>query len=52
MEDNKEIEDEEATTFIQEVYTYVTPTIEKILSSDDNNKLHIEILEVNNAIVS
>jgi len=46
------MEDEEATAFIQEVYTRVIPIIEKILSGDDDDKLHMEILEANNAIVS
>jgi len=46
------MEDEEATAFIQEVYTRVTPTMEKILSGDDDDKLHMEILEANNAIAS
>jgi hypothetical protein len=49
---DEEMEDEEATTFIQEVYTHVTPTIEKILSGDDDNKLHMEILDANKAIAS
>jgi hypothetical protein len=30
----------------------ITPTIEKILSGDNNNKLYIEILDANNAIAS
>lgn len=45
-----ETEDEEATAFIQEVYGRVTPTIVKILSGDDDIKLHLEILEANKAI--
>jgi hypothetical protein len=49
---DKDIEDKEAIAFIQEVYIYVTPTIEKILSSNNNNKLYIEILDINNTIVS
>jgi hypothetical protein len=55
IEDEKadeDMEDEEATAFIQEVYTRVTPTMEKILSGDDDNKLHMEILDANNAIAS
>ena len=47
---DEEMEDEEATAFIQEVYTRVTPTMEKILSGDDDNKLHMEILDANKAI--
>jgi hypothetical protein len=50
--EDEEMEDEEATAFIQEVYTRVTPTMEKILSGDDDDKLHMEILEANNAIAS
>lgn len=46
------MEDGEATAFIQEVYTRVTPTMEKILSGNDDSKLHMEILEANNAIAS
>ena len=46
------MEDEEATAFIQEVYTRVTLIIEKILSGNDDDKLYIEILEANNAIAS
>jgi len=46
------MEDEEATAFIQEVYTRVTPTMEKIFSGDDDDKLHMVILEANNAIAS
>ncbi len=30
----------------------VIPIIEKILSNNNNNKLYIEILDINNAIVS
>jgi hypothetical protein len=49
---DEDMEDEEATAFIQEVYTRVTPTMEKILSGDDDDKLHMEILDANNAIAS
>jgi hypothetical protein len=52
MKEDEEIEDKEAITFISEVYIRITLTIEKILSSNNNNKLDIEILEVNKAIVS
>ncbi|MCJ1360343.1 MAG: hypothetical protein MMC33_010348 [Icmadophila ericetorum] len=55
IQDEKEdeyMEDEEATTFIQGVYTRVTPAMEKILSGDDDDKLYMEILEANNAISS
>jgi hypothetical protein len=50
--EDEEMEDEEATAFIQEVYICIIPTIEKILSSNNNNKLYMEILEVNNTIVN
>ena len=50
--EDEEMENEEATDFIQKIYTRVTPTMEKILSGDDDDKLHMEILEANNAIVS
>jgi hypothetical protein len=49
---DEDMKDKEATAFIQEVYTRVTPTIEKILSGDDDNKLYMEILDANNAIAS
>lgn len=44
------MEDEGATVIIQEVYTRVTPIMEKILSGDDGDKLYMEILDANNAI--
>ncbi|CZR68462.1 uncharacterized protein PAC_18361 [Phialocephala subalpina] len=47
---DEDMEDEEAIAFIQEVYTRITPTMEKILSGNDDNKLHMEILDANNAI--
>jgi hypothetical protein len=49
---DEDMEDKETTAFIQEVYTRVIPTMEKILSGDNNNKLHIEILDTNNTIAS
>jgi hypothetical protein len=50
--EDEEMENEEATDFIQKIYTRVTPTMEKILSGDGDDKLHMEILEANNAIAS
>jgi hypothetical protein len=50
--EDEEMEDEDATAFIRDVYIYITPTIEKILSGNNDNKLHMEILEANYAIVS
>jgi len=44
------MEDEEATTSVQEVYSRVTPTIENILRGNDDRELHLEILEANQAI--
>jgi hypothetical protein len=50
--EDEDMDDEEATTFIQGVYTRVTTTMEKILSGNDDDRLHMEILEANNAISS
>jgi hypothetical protein len=49
---DEDMEDKEAIAFIQEVYTRVTPIIEKILSGDNDNKLYMEILDAKNAILS
>jgi hypothetical protein len=46
------MEDKKTIVFIQEIYIRVTPTIEKILSGNNNNKLYIEILDINNTIAS
>jgi len=49
---NEDIENKKATAFIQEVYTRVTFIIKKILNGNNNNKLHMEILDTNNIIAS
>lgn len=49
---DEDIKDKEATAFIQKVYTRVTPTMEKILSGNNDNKLYMEILDTNNTIAS
>jgi hypothetical protein len=45
--EDEEMEGEEVTAFIKEVYARVTTTVEKILSGDDDTKLYLEILEAN-----
>ncbi|PQE17586.1 C2 domain-containing protein [Rutstroemia sp. NJR-2017a WRK4] len=45
-----EMEDVEARGSIEEIFKRITPTMEKILSNDDDDELHKRILDANNEI--